>query len=134
MLDTPMTIAQARYATMQALDAEFQRRLASVVYDSRSFDLSGNKPEMVNHYRDGAVETDALMGAGTWVGKSWPYVSDGGVPYPLANVATCRQWALSMFFLYAALDEKYEAHKAAIAALDDIEAARLYDVTSGWSS
>lgn len=126
------TLESTKVGTLQNLDAEFQRRLAAVSHDGRVFDLSGLNKDFVADYHIGATETDALFGAGTWGPEVWPYMSDEGAPYDLADAAVCRQWALSMFILYADVFKVRNAHAAAINAAATIEAARTYDFSTGW--
>jgi|GEM_PF-2755111 len=131
-LPTALTLEEARQGTLQLLNQEYITRLEAVSHDGRLFDLSGSNKDLVNDWRDGAVETDALLGAGAWGPESWPHMADGGEAYVIADVTACRTWALSMFICYAAIYKARNAHAAAINAMTETQAARLYDVTINW--
>ena len=117
---------------LDILENEFQRRLKAVSFNGRSFDLSGDNKDFVNDWRDGAVETDALLGTGTWGPETWPHMSDGLGGYALADADACRVWALSMFIMYAGIYKARNSHAAAIKAETNMSTLQDYDCTVGW--
>lgn len=126
------TLSDAKYGNRQHLEQEYQARLSVVPYADRLFDLSGPNKDLLNDWRDGAMETDALLGAGTWGPEVWPHMGDDAGVYSVASASACRAWALGLFIVYAGIYKARNDHLAAIEAQTDAEIARLYDVTTGW--